>query len=58
MIGEGGGSQHVFVSIAHSASESQMDIHVHVGNKLPAARTSASKKKDNKPKSKKIVQFL
>lgn len=45
MIGEGGGSQHVFVSIAYSASESQMDIHVHVGNKLPAARTSASKKK-------------
>ena len=58
MIGEGGGSQHVFVSIGYSASESQMDIHVHVGNKLPAARTSASKKKDSKPKSKKIVQFL
>lgn len=41
MIGEGGGSQHLFVSIAYSASESQE----HIRNKLPTARTNALEKK-------------
>lgn len=46
MIGEGGGSQHLFVSIAYSASESQE----HIRNELPTARTNALEKKNHRQK--------